>query len=172
MTSSGSSFHRRRLRDACNPWNLVSVACTAGSRETLECNSTRYVAHASYNEIAIEGLWKKLEETRELLEKIKNKFIVSDRMSLYHSNESTAFETGLTSHVAEKGRACRQTSTTSDKWLEGCEEACSGFANTDPRNQTKHVSWPWNINRYYRLQHICFEDMKTLHHQDSHRFRV
>ena len=39
----------------------------------------RYVAHASYNEIAIEGLWKKSEEIRELLEKIKNKFIVSDK---------------------------------------------------------------------------------------------
>ena len=88
VTSSRSSFHRRRLRDACNPWNLVSVACTAGSRETLECNSMRYVAHASYNEIAIDGLWKKLKEIRELLEKIKNKLIVSDRMLPYHSNES------------------------------------------------------------------------------------
>ena len=61
---SGHPFHRRRLRDACNPWNLASVACTAGSRETLECNSTRYVAHASNNEIAIEGLWTKIRHTR------------------------------------------------------------------------------------------------------------
>ena len=84
MTSSGSCFHRRRLRDACNPWNLASVACTAGSRETLECNSTRYVAHASYNEIAIDGLRKKVEDIRALLEKVKNKFSVSDRMLFYH----------------------------------------------------------------------------------------
>lgn len=61
---------RRRLRHARNPWNLASVSCTLGSRDRLDCNSTRYVAHASYSVIVMPGLKLSSENRTSVMIKV------------------------------------------------------------------------------------------------------